>query len=144
METTENTATNGNSQVLSSGNLEALANFVELQNKELEVRQIELELTAKDQEYSYNHSIQAMQTQAKDRSETRSFVSSILKSILIGFTIAILLMLCFIAYLATINKGEIALEIVKIGGSLIAGLLAGGGGGFALGQKMVNNKEDKE
>ncbi len=109
------------------------------QASELELRNEELELRKREQEATRQYAEKALEMQAQDRREDRTFHRG-LSAKLFGFLITVLLIVvagfCYALYL---NKDQVVMEIVKA----VVYLGAGGVGGYSA-KSIKVAKEEKE
>ena len=123
-------------EISQSLNPEMVAQLVENQAKELELRAQELSIQKQQDDHGFEFSKKALETQLEDRKLQREHNQHMQRSryILISF---LSVMFSGIVIMALrFNKDAIAIEIIKAAGYM----LAGGLGGYGLGKKKERFK----
>lgn len=119
---------------------EVIRDFVQVQKKELEVRQHEIDQQSKEAEYNYKYSIKALEVQEKDLSNERESNQSALTKVLFFAVVIAILMLVFLGYLVYSGNPELVIEILKG----IGYVLAGGAGGYGFGYNKGYTQNNQE
>lgn len=121
----------------------SLDKFLTVQEKDLQVREKEIELTAKSVANSHEYSLKALDAHANDRAHSREYEAkkdkeriSLIKMVVIGF------LLMFIVAIVK-DKDQIVLDVIKYLAIFAGGFFTGGYTLSAKGKKS-NNDTDNE
>jgi hypothetical protein len=123
---------------------ELIQHFLQNQTKELEIKARELELQKQADVHSFQFSKISLDAQVADRKEARTHSLSSQRTVLL-FCFAVIAIIClFLCYAIYSGKDQIAMELIKA----IIFLIAGGGGGYAVGRHKksradAENEEDE-
>ena len=112
-------------------NTDQLDKFLELQQKELVLREKEFENEQLKDKYDFDFAKSAMQAEVADREAERKLKKSQTKTLIFSFLACVVLLLSFFCYCLYLGKDQIISEIIKI-------ILYGGSGslgGWAVGSK---------
>lgn len=110
-----------------------------LQTKELALRQYELEVKGRDDENRHQFAKAALQVKAGDITNEREHERHMQTTRFIFFGVVLFVIAGVISYALTIGKDGFAMELIKA----IIFLLSGGAVGFAIGKSSPTGKEKK-
>lgn len=105
--------------------------FLNTQNKEIELRTQELVLRKQADNNSFEYGKASLAATERDRTAERKHRSGMFQSVLIFISLVTLVVVAFLAYALWLNKDNIALEVIKA----IILVMVSGGGGYAMGSK---------
>ena len=120
--------------------VELFREFLDVQKEELQIRRDELQVQREGQANAHEYSMQSLEAQVDDRKSSRSFHAGQLKRRLYFAGFAILMLAIIVIAALWFDQPEVALEIVKIIGLLVAG----GAGGYAIGFQRGRRQGEKE
>lgn len=113
--------------------------FLQNQSKELDIKAKEIDQQRVSDQHAFEYSKIAIEKEAVDRNEQRDFIRKCRKDTYLFISGIGALIAGIVGYSLWIGKDQIAMEIIK---SVIF-LLSGGAGGYALGKKEKNKKDDE-
>lgn len=122
---------------------ELIDKFLDLQQKELEVRTQQLAIDAQHEENNKLIAQASIEAQVKDRDSERGHVERKTRLIFIGSTIIIVLTLGFCGFALYIGKEEVVYKFAEIIGLFSAGFAGGYGTKAAKASRQENQQEPK-
>ncbi len=132
------TQESNNENSAESSNLEVAREFLRLQNKDLEIRQQEIQAKSKDFDNQKEIALAAIDAQKEDRRETREIYKSVSKTnkitaiILAALLVVLIILLSFLGYPSLAEKAII----------YIIGLASGGGVTYGYVIRAMNNTQN--
>lgn len=103
--------------------------LAENQTRELQIRAEELQLKKQQDNHNFSYAQEVLKAQAKDREQERAAKTLERKHRFVFVGLVFVLSLIFLGYLVSIDKEQIALELLKVavygGTGLVAGFYAG-------------------
>lgn len=104
---------------------QVLAEFVENQKRELEIRATEVQLKSQQDKHGFEHAQRVLDAQVKDRQAQREFAVKYAwhRYVFVGFIV--IAALAFLATLTLKGHGALAAEILKASVYLAAGAISG-------------------
>lgn len=114
--------------------------FLQNQSKELDIKAKEIEQQKISDQHSFEFSKISIEKTAIDRNAHRDFIRKCRKDTFLFISGITALIACLVGYSLWIGKDQIAMEIIK---SVIF-LLSGGAGGYALGRRGADKKNDED
>jgi hypothetical protein len=126
--------------IVSEGDVELVRGYLDLQKKELQIKEVELGLREKALEHSHSYAIKSLEANERDRKEQRKFFTNIVKhSTWIGVAV-IIIFAALVSYILYLNKEQILIDIIKY--VFIAG--GSGTGGYYIGKNRKTEKNDEK
>jgi len=119
---------------------EALNKFLQLQEKELGLRQNEFTLRKQESEQNYKFSEKALEAQVQDNERSRTHYRTVQLHRIISGLIVLVIGSGLFGYALYLGKDQIAIEALKILGTLIVG----GIGGYGLGRLKAGSSTKDE
>lgn len=117
--------------------------FLDLQNKELELRTEQLSIDAQHEENNKLIAQASIEANVQDRKDHRSHIERRTKLMFIGSTIIIVIVACFCGFALFIGKGEVVNKMIEVIAIFTAGF-AGGYGTKSAKSSHPPNQEKKE
>lgn len=118
----------------------ALQQLVEVQEKELEVRQSEVKQRSVEAEHEYELAKRSIEAQERDRNNQRSYFSRFQTKRYIFIGVLSLAILFFLGFALWLGESELAMRIIEI----VALIVAGGFGGYAIGYNKGRQASETE
>jgi len=117
--------------------------FIEIQEKELEIRQEELAQRKIESQHEYELANKSIEAQERDRSDQRGYYKGFQtrRYFFIGFLA--LAVLGFLAFALWIGESGLAMRIIEIVALIISGGLGGYAIGFNRGRQLTQLTEDE-
>ncbi|MCC5849029.1 MAG: hypothetical protein JJU29_13160 [Verrucomicrobia bacterium] len=113
-----------------------ISRFIDIQAKELEIRQAELNQAQIADEHAHVYALEALRLQAQSDSETRTHIITDRDKTRRWIAIILLIFVLFFGWAIHNDKEEIVIEIIKIGSAF----LFGGAGGYGLAKKRESRE----
>lgn len=101
--------------------------FLDIQQADLQLRTKQLAIDAQHEENNRIVAEKSIEANVQDRTDERSHVERRTRILFIGFTIILVLILCFCGFALYIGKGEIVYKIAEVVGLFSAGFAGGYG-----------------
>lgn len=115
-----------------------IADLVENQKRDLEIRAAELQLKAQQDKHGFDHAQRVLDAQVKDRQAHREFAVKYAWHRYVFVGVIVVAALVFLAVLALCGHGAIAVEILKAATYIAAGAVSG----FFYGKSKVDREPD--
>lgn len=112
--------------------------FIDLQRQELEVRRQGLELQGREIDVGHIYAMNALEAQARDRTEARAELRRHRRDRLYFLGFGALLVMAFFVYLLQTGRDGFAGEVMKA----IIFLLSGGAGGYYAGKMKAGDRPE--
>lgn len=110
-----------------------LHQFLQNQEKELEIRKQDLDLQKQKEANAFEYSKRALDAEASDRKHRRETQQGSMKAGLVFLGICLIALIALIAFALYRDKDAFVIEMAK----LIGAFFCGGAGGFAIGRKKT-------
>lgn len=108
----------------------AIEKFLANQEKEIALKNIEIELAKQKDKHSFEYATKALETTKNDRDAHRQACMEVGKSRIRFAMFALVVIAAFLLFTMYLGKDQIAMEILKI----IAYVAVGGIGGYSVGR----------